>query len=154
VVKKQLSRHWRLEVDTGDEGTPNWAIVRGLSELSLTIDPTEVDVTDLDSDGWGDSITAARKWQITAQGYAGYTGPDDTPVDDPGQAYLRTKGVLTGEAAKVRVRLYRTDTNKGYEGVASVNWQGAGGQASGVEPFNCTLAGSGALSPYTHTPTP
>lgn len=148
-LKKKLSRLWRLEIDTGPDGAPSWTMVKGLNSLGLTIDPTEVDTTDFDSDGWEDSLTTMRKSGIAAAGFDGYSGPDAVPVDDPGQAFLKTKGMLTGPEAYVQVRLYRTDTNKGYSGRFTANYTGAGGEVKGVEPFNCNFTGAGPLSPIT-----
>ncbi|WP_018682172.1 phage tail tube protein [Actinokineospora enzanensis] len=149
TLKKRLSRKWSVWVDTGLEGSPNYVRLNGLSNLKLTVDGNEVDVTDFDSDGFEDSLTTMRKWSLAASGFDGYTGPDGAQVDDPAQAYLKTKGLLSGPDAYVSLRLYRTDTGKGFSGRAVANWTGAGGEAKGVEPFECNFTGSGALSPYT-----
>lgn len=151
-IFKRLSRLWRIEVNTGTTEVPTWARVKGLTELGLGIDKTEVDTTDFDSDGWEDNDTTFRKWSVKIEGFDGFTGPVSAQVDDPGQAHLKAKGLLTGPDAKVDIRLYRTDNNKGYAGRATSNWAGAGGQVKAMEPFNCDLAGSGLLSPFTYTP--
>jgi hypothetical protein len=151
-LKKKLSRLWRLEVDTGPDGSPTWTMVKGLNNLSLTIDQTEVDTTDLDADGWEDSLTTMRKSGITAAGFDGYSGPDNAPVDDPGQAFLKAKGLLTGAEAYVQTRLYRTDTLEGYIGRFTANYGGAGGEVKGAEPFSCAFTGAGPLLTVTVTP--
>jgi hypothetical protein len=151
-IKKKLSRLWRLEINTGTDEAPSYTMVKGLNNLGLTINPTEVDTTDFDSEGWEDSLTTMRKSGITAAGFDGYTGPDDVPVDDPGQAFLKAKGLLTGPEAYVGVRLYRTDTGKGYAGRFTANYTGAGGDVKGAEPFACNFTGAGPLEPVTVTP--
>ncbi|GLW91770.1 phage tail tube protein [Actinokineospora globicatena] len=152
ALKKRLSRKWSLWVDTGPDGTPNFVRLNGLSNLKLTIDGTEVDVTDFDSDGFEDSLTTMRKWSLAAAGFDGYTGADNAPTDDPAQAFLKTKGLLGGPDAYVSLKFYRADTLKGFTGRAVANWTGAGGEVKGVEPFECNFSGSGALTAYTHTP--
>lgn len=152
ALKKRLSRLWVFEVDTGPEGAPSWTRVNGLTSATLAVDPTEVDVSDFDSEGWSDNLTTFRSFSLALQGFDGYTGPDNAPVDDPGQAALKAKGLLTGPEAYANMRFYRSDTLKGYTGRTTANWTGAGGEVKGAEPFNCNLTGSGALTAITVTP--
>ncbi|MEA5367712.1 hypothetical protein VA596_49835 [Amycolatopsis sp., V23-08] len=151
-IFKRLSRLWTCEVNTGTDVSPTWVKVKGLTKLGLTIDANEVDTTDFDSEGWEDNDTTFRKWALSIEGFDGFTGPVNAQVDDPGQAWLKAKGLLTGPDAKVSVRIYRTDNSKGYSGLATSNWKGAGGEVKNMEPFNCDLTGSGLLSPFTYTP--
>lgn len=151
-LKKRLSNKWRIEVDTGPDGSPSYVLVKALTKLELSIDANEVDVSDFDSEGWDDKLTTFRSWALSIEGWDGYTGPDNAQVDDPGQAFLKTKGLLTGPEAYVNVRLYRVDNLKGYQGRATSNYSGAGGEVKGAEGFKCPLSGSGALTAYTHTP--
>jgi hypothetical protein len=149
-LKKRLSRLWVFEVDTGsDPDTPTWTRVNGLTSATLSFNPNEVDVTDFDSDGWTDSLTTARSYALALAGWDGYTGADNAPVDDPGQAALKAKGLLTGAEAYAKIRFYRTDTSKGYTGRVSVNYTGAGGEVKAAEPFNANLTGAGACAPVT-----
>lgn len=153
VLKKKLSRLWVFEVDTGPDGGPaSWTRVNGMTSATLTIDATEVDVSDFDSDGWEDSLTTFRKFSLSLQGFDGYTGDDGSPVDDPGQVALKTKGLLTGSEAYATVQFYRSDTGKGYTGRVSVNYKGAGGEVKAAEAFNCDLTGAGKLTALTVTP--
>lgn len=152
ALKKRLSRLWVFQVDTGTEGAPNYVRVNGLTSATLSIDPNEVDVSDFDSEGWSDNLTTFRSFALALQGFDGYTGPDNAPVADPGQAALKAKGLLTGSEAYADIRFYRSDTNAGYNGRVTVNYTGAGGEVKGAEPFNVNCTGSGALTAYTHTP--
>lgn len=150
---KRAVRFKTLEINTGDTTTPVWTTVRGLTTVQLTIEPNEVDVSDFDSEGWADSLTTFRNWTVNVEGWEGYTDDSGSPVEDPGQEAVRTRGLSTGSAAYAQIRLYRTDNTKGYEGRVSVNFSGTGGEVKGVEPFNCTMTGSGLLSPVTVTTT-
>jgi len=149
-LKKRPARFNRLLVNTGTEESPNYVVVKGLSKIEMPIAATEVDVSDFDSEGWDDSLVTHRGWSVNLEGFDGFTGPNNAPVDDPGQAYLKAVGLVTAYEAYANVRMYRTDTNKGYEGRVSVSWNGPGGDVKGVEPFKATLKGSGVLSAYTH----
>lgn len=150
-LKKRAVRFKKLEVNTGTESSPSWTPVRGLTQIEMQIDPNEVDTSDFDSDGWADSLTTFRSWTVNFQGWEGYTDDTGSPVEDPGQEEIRSKGLTTGADAYADVRMYRTDNGKGYEGRVSVNWNGTGGEVKGVEPFNGTLTGAGKLSPTTVT---
>lgn len=151
-IKKRIARFKRLQVNTGSGEAPNWVLVRGLNKIGLSIEPNEVDSSDFDSEGWDGSSTTHRKWSVSVEGFEGYTGDDDAQVDDPGQAFLKTKGLLTGPEAYVEVRMYRTDNNKGYTGRATANWNGTDEDVKALTPFTCPLSGDGPLTPYTHTP--
>ncbi|AUI56777.1 phage tail tube protein [Amycolatopsis sp. BJA-103] len=151
-ILKRLSRKWTIEVNTGTNEAQVWSKVKGLTKLELGIDANSVDTTDFDSEGWEDNDTTFRKWSLGIEGFDGFTGPVNAQVDDPGQAFLKMKGLLTGPEAKVEVRVYRLDNNKGYSGLATSNWAGAGGEVKNMEPFKCDLTGSGLLSPFVYTP--
>ncbi|MBP2331222.1 hypothetical protein JOF56_011607 [Kibdelosporangium banguiense] len=151
-IKKRLTRFNRIQVNTGTEEAPNWVLVRGLSTIELSIEPNEVDTSDFDSEGWDGSVTTHRKWSLSLQGQDGYTGPDNAQIDDPGQAHLKTKGLLTGPEAYTFVRFYRIDNNQGYTGRVTSNYSGTGGEVKSVSPFTCPLTGDGQLSAYTHVP--
>ncbi|OZM73972.1 hypothetical protein CFN78_06705 [Amycolatopsis antarctica] len=148
-LKKRAVRFQRLEVNTGTEETPVWTTVRGMTKLEMPIEAEEVDTSDFDSGGWADSLTTFRSWKVDYEGFEGFTGPDDSPVEDPGQEALRARGIQTGSEAYADVRLFRTDNGKGYQGRVSVNWNGTGGEVKGVSPFNGSLTGSGVLSAAT-----
>lgn len=149
-IKKRIARFNRLEVNVGTELAPNYIPVKGLKKIEMPITETEVDVSDFDSGGWDDSLTTHRGWSVNVEGFDGYTGPDGAQVDDPGQAHLKAKGLLTGPEAYTDIRMYRTDNDKGYSGRVTVNYGGPGGDVKGEEPFKATLKGSGQLSPYTN----
>ncbi len=152
AIKKRISRFNRLLVNVGSEDVPNYVLAKGLTKIELPISATEVDVSDFDGAGWDDSLTTHRGWSVNVEGFDGYTGPDSAQIDDPGQAHLKAKGLLTGPEAYTQVRFYRADTLKGYEGRVTVNYDGPGGGVKDAEPFKCTLKGSGQLSAYTQAP--
>jgi hypothetical protein len=152
AIKKRIARFNRILVNIGSEDVPNYTLVKGLSKIEMPFSETEVDVSDFDSGGWDDSLTTHRGWTVNLEGFDGYTGPDSAQIDDPGQAFLKAKGLLSGPEAYTQVQFYRADNNKGYQGRVSVNYAGPGGGVKDAEPFKCTLKGSGQLSAFTYTP--
>jgi hypothetical protein len=147
VLKKRLSRMWVFEVNTGSEETPSYTRVNGLNSAIMTLAVTEVDVSDNDSEGWMDNLAAARAWALALQGWDGYTGPNNAQVEDPGQAALRAKGLLTGPEAYADIRFYRSDTLKGFSGRVTPNLAQLGGATNAAEAFNVNCNGSGKPTP-------
>lgn len=152
TTKKRSARFNVVAVNIGSEDVPNFVVVKALDTAKFTVSETEVDVSDFDSEGWDDSLTTHRGWTVEAEGTSGYTGPESAQVDDPGQAHLVAKGLLSGPEAYTQVRFYRSDTLKGYVGRVTVNWGGMGDGVKAREPFKCSMKGSGKPVPYTHTP--
>lgn len=150
-LKKRAVRFKKLEINTGTTSSPVWTPVRGLNKIEMPLNHTEVDTSDFDSDGHSDSLTTFLSWQIDFEGFEGFTDDTGSPVEDPGQEEIRSKALVTGSDAYAEVRMYRTDNGKGYEGRASVKWNGTGGDLKGVEPFNGSLTGAGTLSQITVT---
>jgi hypothetical protein len=137
---------WKLEVNTGTVDVPVWTQVKALRTMRLVVDPTTQDATTFDSEGWGSDYTTLRKWRIEVEGLEGFTG---SYVRDPGQVALKAKGKLIGPDAEIGVRFSREDPDEGYQGTASVDWNGTGGQITEMTPFNCVLKGQGQLDDYT-----
>lgn len=148
-VQKRAEIKRRLEVNTGTDAAPVWTPVKALNQKQLTIDGNVVDVSDYDSEGWDDKLKTFLSWGINISGFEGFTGDAATPVEDPGQEAIRSRGLVTGSDAYATVRLYRTDSKKGFEGRVSVNWSGLGGGVKDASPFNATLEGSGKLTAIT-----
>ena len=136
----------RLDVDTSSTGTATWVQVRAAREISPTITPTVQDATDYDSEGWGSDAVTLRKWRITAALLRKTTAAG---VYDPGQEALRT---AADDLELVHVRWYDRSSANGeaYEGEALVQWEPAGGDATGLKLVNATLLGQGARRPITN----
>lgn len=148
MPKKLLSRFWRIDIDTGS-GTPTWTQVKGLSKVTFTVNGEKIDVTDMDSNGWGDKLLVGNAFLVEIDGRSVYTGSMPTIVEDPGQAALKAKALTVGDGNYATIRVYRTDTKAGYSAQVSVDWKGTGGGFNEADPFTCTLDGSGAPTAIT-----
>jgi hypothetical protein len=144
MLRSLLAKDWRLEVDTGDQGTPEWTVVRGLTQMSESLDANDEDDSTFDGDGWSSSVVTQRTWSLECEGRRKRT--DETQfAPDPGQEHIRRAGRVVGIGADIAVRWYRRDgAPDAYEGRASVKLGGSGGSVTDLEPFNFTLSGQGA----------
>ena len=142
---------WRVDVDTSATATAAWVQVRAANNISPTIASTTQDATDYDSEGWGSDAVTLRKWQIRIAAFRKTTAAG---VYDPGQEALRQ---ASEGSDLTHVRWYdRSSTNgEAYEGYAIVQWEPAGGDATGLQMVNVTLLGQGARTTITNpTATP
>ena len=98
-----LNRDWRLEVNTGDDVTPVWTVVRGRTDFSPTLDTTLQDDSDMDSEGYKSQTSTAQAWSLTTKVVRKVT-KDATPTYDPGQEALRLAAQEMGPANSVHVR--------------------------------------------------
>lgn len=130
----------RLDVNTSATETPSWLQVRAANSISPTTASTVQDATDFDSEGWGSDAVTLRKWRINASLFRKTTAAG---TFDPGQEALRQ---AADDLELVHVRWYdrSTATGEAYEGEALVQWEPAGGDATGLQQVNVVLLGQGA----------
>lgn len=137
---------WRVDVDTSATATPEWTQVRAANNISPGIANTVQDATDYDSEGWGSDAVTLRKWSI-AMGLLRKRGTDG--AEDPGQAALR-QAAEDLELAHVRWYDRSDPAAEAYDGHALVQWEPAGGDATGLQLVNVTLLGQGQRTSITH----
>jgi len=138
------NKKWRIDVDTDalattPTGTPEWAQIRGLNNISPALSNTIQDATDYDDDLWGSDAVTGRKWQLQATAFRKTYGN----AYDPGQEALRT---AADNLALVHVRWYERDVPGGesYEGYGLVQWEPQGGDPTGLSQVSVTILGQGA----------
>lgn len=137
------NKKWRLDVDL--DGSGNWAQVKGLNNLSPTINNTIEDATDYDDDIWGADAVTGRKWGLTASALRKeYVGGYDV-----GQEALRA---AADAMEPIPVRWYERGVTGGeaYTGEALVQWEPQGGSPTGLSQVNVTLLGQGARTAITN----
>ena len=146
-----LNRDWRLEVNTGDDVTPVWTVVRGRTDFSPTLDTTLQDDSDMDSEGYKSQTATAQAWSLTTKVVRKAT-KDATPTYDPGQEALRLAAQELGPANSVHVRWYKLGAvrTEAYEGYAAVGWAPDGGGMDGLDTATVTLTGQGKRQAITH----
>lgn len=144
TLRSLLAKDWVVEVNTGDTADPTWTPIKGLTEFSEEINTETEDDSDFDDDGWASQVVTQRGWTLTLNGNRKRDNEAVTFVPDPGQEYLRQAGHVVGPGANVHVRWYRRDgAPDAYEGRAAVEYKGAGGETTDLEPFEVELLGQG-----------
>lgn len=138
------NKKWRIDVNTGAAGTPTWVQVRGLNNISPTLNNTIQDATDYDDDLYGSDAVTGRKWQLQCTAFRKTYGADAaTQAYDAGQEHLRTKA---DGLDIVHVRWYERGVTGGesYEGFGLVQWEPQGGDPTGLSQVSVTILGQGA----------
>ncbi|WP_171074366.1 phage tail tube protein [Nonomuraea basaltis] len=144
ALRSLLAKDWTLEVDTSSTTTPAWTTVRGLTKLEFSLDSETEDDSDFDSDGWASEVVTQRSWKLEIEGRRKRDTASATFVPDAGQEFLRAAGLVVGITANAHLRWYRKDGSPdAFEGVAAVQYKGAGGEVTDLEPFECELTGQG-----------
>ncbi|MFB8763841.1 phage tail tube protein [Nocardiopsis alba] len=146
ALRSLLAKDWVLQVDTAyPSDAPDWATVRGLTQMSESLDSNDEDDADFDGDGWGSTVITQRTWSLECEGRRKRDDSMSTFTPDPGQEFIRQAGRKLGFGADVHIRWFRRDgAPDAYEGMASVALGGSGGATTDLEPFNFTLNGQGA----------
>lgn len=139
-----LARDWAFQVNTGDDTTPNWVFVRGLSQFSVVTTPTMQDDSDIDSQGYKSQIATAIEMTIQGEGKRKGTKADGSFAQDPGQAALREKGRQMGLDNVIPGRCWRTDgVQEAHEAYFSVQWEDQAGGNEDLDSFSFTLMSRG-----------
>lgn len=139
-LNKQLNRGWVAQVKPKGTGPENWRFVRGATTINPVVTTNGVDATDLDSDGWESEIDTSRSLdiEITHQ----YVRQGDTDVLSPDQELLRYTGESLGAEGQLDVRVWRTDTDEGWEATFNNRYAPAGGAANGIREATANLKSS------------
>ncbi|MBB5081378.1 phage tail tube protein [Nonomuraea endophytica] len=144
ALRSLLAKDWTLEVNTSSTAVPAWTTVKGLTKLEFTLDSETEDDSDFDSNGWASEVVTQRKWALEIEGRRKRDTGSASFVPDPGQEFLRKAGLVVGINANVEVRWYRKDGSPdAFQGTAAVQYKGAGGEVTDLEPFECELTGQG-----------
>lgn len=139
-LNKQLNRGWVAQVKPKGTGPENWRFVRGATTINPVVTTNGVDATDLDSDGWESEMDTSRSLdiEITHQ----YVRQGDTDVLSPDQELLRYTGESLGAEGQLDVRVWRTDTDEGWEATFNNRYAPAGGEANGIREATANLKSS------------
>jgi len=139
-----INTKWRLDVNIGSTGAPNWVQARGMSNFNPAVASTVNDSTDYDSVGWGSDNVSLRKWQPSGTFMRKlYTG-----AEDPGQKAIRQ---AADSLSALEVRYYeRVPGGAAYQGTALAQWDEQAGDPGGNSTANFTLLGQGARTTITN----
>ncbi|NAE18081.1 phage tail tube protein [Enterococcus hirae] len=129
--------------------TPAWMRVRGMTELSTTVDSNLEDDSDYDSDGWSSQTKTGMSWKLemTVARKVGLT----SRAYDPGQEKLRLAADQFGADGSVQVRWYdRKGGPEAFSGVGTVSWSPQGGKYTDLDFTKVTVDGQGARARITN----
>lgn len=152
-TEDQLARDWRMDINMGTDGSPDWQLCPAITEFQPTWPPNLEDSTTYDSDGWEESTKTAQSWQVEAT-FNRKASPDSTTFSTVHEK-MRTASFAYGDTAKVGVRFYdRNGLPEAYSGKVFVTWEPQGGDYKALGQVKVTLKGTGALTPITNPITP
>ena len=140
ALSSTLARDWILEVLIDS----TWTRVRGLTSVSPIFEGALQDESTIDDEGYAREIATGLSYRIEGGGKR--KGENTSGfVDDPGQNHLRQLGRKTGQANKVKARIYRRDElPDAYQGVHPVKWtDSAASDVNALQEFSFTLGFGG-----------
>lgn len=121
-----------------NSGTPTK--IAQVREATLTVETSEIETTNFDSNGWVENIPGLKSWSVDAEAEF---DPADTSHSDLFDA------LVNGET--LTINLYPKDaaSQKGFSGSAIVTSFEVGVPVDDVVTVSLTLTGTGALSSIT-----
>ncbi|MFS0695131.1 phage tail tube protein [Streptomyces nitrosporeus] len=141
-----LARRWRIELDLGASGTPDWKVCPGVTAFDPEAEPNIEDSSDYDSDGWAGNTKTGQSWALNIT--------INRRINDQAKTYnavheaIRLASFAYGSASRVHVRyMDRDGLPEAYEGRALVTWKPSGGEYTALDQVEVTLTGDGPLLP-------
>lgn len=64
TAKKTLGKDYLLFIAEGSKESPTWNLLGGQRGANLSMSAEEIDVSDKNSDGWGDTLPGMKSWSI------------------------------------------------------------------------------------------
>ncbi|MEV2249407.1 hypothetical protein AB0I94_02420 [Streptomyces sp. NPDC050147] len=148
-----LARRWRLEINMGTAGVPDWQLCPAVTEFQWTAEPNHEDDTSYDTDGWGENTKTGQDWEVEVT-FNRKATPDSTAYSVVHEK-IRTAFFAYGEESKVPLRFFdRNGLPEAYEGYGLPNWEPQGGEARDLDQVQVTFTGTGPLTPITNPVSP
>ncbi|AVH58380.1 MULTISPECIES: phage tail tube protein [Streptomyces] len=144
-----LARRYRLELNTGTDAAPAWAIVPGVKDFAPKVDQTMQASTTYEDEGWADQTPTEYAWSIELTML--HRCHPVTKAFNAAQEKLRLAAEAFGDAGKVHVRWYdREGRDEAYEGRALVKWEQDGTATDDLDSVKVTLTGKGKRTAITN----
>lgn len=144
-----LAREYELEINTGDDVSPEWTVVRGWTTCSVSPETQTTDDTHAHSGGWAQHKIAQRGLSLA---YDFFALRDDAGALDPGQQALIDLGEAMGTASLGEFRRYHKSSGEGFTFSATVETAWPSGGTNDNAAFSVTLTVDGEPSPVTVVP--
>lgn len=139
-LNKQLNRNCALQVKPVGADPAEYKFVRGVTSLSMNIETSTVDASDIDSNGWTSEEKVSRSLTVSVEGQFARKGDLDLLTED--QQLLKMTGEELGADGKVDFRVWRTDIDEGWEGTATNSFTSGSGGANDLRTFTSDLKSS------------
>lgn len=136
-LNRQINRGWAMQVKPVGTDPSEYRWVRGATNIAPNITTNSVDSTDLDSDGWEGQLKTSRN--LTIQVDFNFARQGDTDLLDPAQTLLKYTGMELGGEGTIDARVWRTDTDEGWEGTFNNEFSTDGGDANGLRTGSASL---------------
>lgn len=143
-TRTALARRYRVEVNMGDDQTPDWQLLPGIEELTPTYEPRREDDESYDDEGAMRRATTGYSWglEITLIHRTAADGVTWNPVQEKLRLAAEANDTAAGE---VQVRWYDRDGREGdnYQGWCLVDWSPNGGAPGARDTVAVVLHGQG-----------
>ncbi|CAB0543151.1 hypothetical protein D9B38_05485 [Corynebacterium diphtheriae] len=140
-LNKMLNREWAVQIKRPGEGAEAWKFVRGMNSVSVNMETSTVDSSDIDSDGWESVEKTSRKLIVELKGAFARVGKATTI--EPSHKLLRDTGKALGFEGKLDVRVWRTDgDDEAYELTATNEFSTESGESNALRNFSAKLQSS------------
>ncbi|CAB1000835.1 hypothetical protein FRC0522_00494 [Corynebacterium diphtheriae] len=140
-LNRMLNREWAVQIKRPGEGAEAWKFVRGMNSVSVNMETSTVDSSDIDSDGWESVEKTSRKLIVELKGAFARVGKATTI--EPSQKLLRDTGKALGFEGKLDVRVWRTDgDDEAYELTATNEFSTESGDSNALRNFSAKLQSS------------
>lgn len=143
MTQKNLARHYRLDFNTGDEATPTWTPIKGLSSIVPSFSGTDANTKDFDSNGWDSHLKAGRGMTVECSGFR--LENNETGERDPGQEAVEVyaQAIDHPSVAKQFRIVRRADDTVYYRFFASASCTPFGGGADDASTWSATIVCNG-----------
>lgn len=137
-LNKQINRDWACQIKPKGSDPNQWMFVRGLDSISVNIETSAVDSSDMESDGWESQTKTSRTFKANIEGkYAMLNG---TTVLEPSIQLLIDTGIEIGSEGEVDFRVWRTDgTDEGWESTVTNMFKDGGGDRNALRTYTSEM---------------
>lgn len=138
-----LAGQVRVEINTGDEDTPDWTEVKGIRQWGYQFAQNIVDDTDVSTAGWASQHPVGNAFTVTVNGLVKGTEDPDF-VADPGVQALLNASRTFGKDGVSHMRFWRTDgVDDAYEFYCTTGVSLGDEQPPALQSFSGDLTGKG-----------
>lgn len=137
-LNKQINRDWACQIKPKGSDPNQWMFVRGLDSISVNIETSAVDSSDMESGGWESQTKTSRMFKANLEGkYAVLQG---TTVLEPSIKLMIDTGMELGSAGEVDFRVWRTDgTDEGWESTVTNMFKDGGGDRNALRTYTSEM---------------